>query len=387
LVRSRLGTFRLIAGLAIGALLFIVVRGFLVGESAQWSDLANAVFFGFALVLSLYRPDFLRALCWLGLVSIFLNTLDEVMLSTGETCQPYLFLLPLLVLYGALLADVWISLVAFLGVHAIFLHTWLGCSVHDRHDVLVMTNLCVLTFMTAAASLGVWVRHRQLLNHLDLQAEDLRREVDTRLRLHALIVHDIGNPLTVLVNAVAVDDRSLIKDMAERICAIIESTAGLAEGTSIECADLTFAEICAYLKVVFSARLAKKNQTMIVIGDPQLSVATDLTILCNSVLSNALNNAIKFSPRGAVIEIAAEATGTDVRIAVNDQGPGLPHDVLVRGPEGWRYTSRQGSEGEKGSGYGLRIAALCAERLGGILEIRNRVGGGASVSVRLPCEA
>ena len=386
-IHSRIGNFRYIAGLATVGLMFIVARGFLVGYPAPWADLANAVFFLFLMALSFYRQSWLRTLCWLGLASLFFNTSDEVMLATGDMCQPYLFLLPLLVLYGALLGDIWISLAAIFGVHAIYVYTWLCRPLHDRQDVFVLTNLCMVTVLTAVASFGVWTRHRQLLRQLDLQAGDLRREVDTRLQLHALIVHDIRNPLTVLLNAVAVDDRQQIKDMAQRICAIIESTAGLAEGAAITRSDVTLEEICAYLKVIFSARWARKNQSLKVTGDPHLSVATDLTILCSSVLSNALNNAMKFSPRGAVIEIAAESTEGGVRIAVNDQGPGLPPEVLVRGPEGRSYPSLPGSEGETGSGYGLRIAALCAERLGGVLEVRNRVEGGAAVSIVLPNKA
>jgi len=385
LIRSRLETFRLIAGLAAITLAVVFVRGLLIGAPLVLPDIANAVFFVLIWALSRQRPDWLKALYWLGLMSILLNASGEALTSAGGMNQPYLLLLPLLVLYGALLGDIWVSIVAFMGVHAIYLYAWFSDPVHNRHDFISFTNLCILTVMTAAASFWVWRRLRQLLNQFELQAADLRKEVENRLRLHALIVHDIGNPLMVLLNAVAVDDRHLITDMAERISAIIESTAGLAEGESIKRSVVTFDEICDYLKGVFSARLAKKNQTVTVTGEPKLSVTTDLTILCNSVLSNALNNSMKFSPRDSVIEIAAEPEGKGVRIAINDRGPGLPQKVLVCGPEGKDYPSTPGSEGETGSGYGLRIAALCAERLGGLLEVRNRAEGGAAVSIVLPC--
>jgi signal transduction histidine kinase len=380
-----LETFRLIAGLAAITLAVIVVRGLLTGASLVWPDFANALFFVLIWALSRFRPDWLKALYWLGLASILLNTAGEALAAAGGMTHPYLLLLPLLVLYGVLLGDIWVSLVAFVGVHAIYLYAWFSQPVHDNKDFLIVTNLCLLTVITAAASFWVWRRHSTLLNQINRQAADLRKEVENRLRLHALIVHDIGNPLMVLLNAVAVDDRHLITDMAERISAIIESTAGLAEGESIKRSAVTFDEICDYLKGVFSTRLAKKNQSVSVTGEPKLSVTTDLTILCNSVLSNALNNAMKFSPRDSVIEIAAEPEGKGVRIAINDRGPGLPQNVLVCGPEGKDYPSTPGSEGETGSGYGLKIAALCAERLGGLLEVRNRAEGGAAVSIVLPC--
>jgi K+-sensing histidine kinase KdpD len=111
-----------------------------------------------------------------------------------------------------------------------------------------------------------------------------------------------------------------------------------------------------------------------------------IPILCHSVLGNIVSNAIKFSMRGSVIEMAARAEGDQVRIKVRDQGSGFSREVLRDAAGGEVVRSVQSTEGEAGSGYGLRIAALCLARMDGSLEVRNRDSCGGTVSLLLPAE-
>ena len=83
----------------------------------------------------------------------------------------------------------------------------------------------------------------------------------------------------------------------------------------------------------------------------------------------------------------AEPAGNRIRIILKDKGPGFPEELLRHGPEAARYISRAGTDGENGTGYGLRIAALCAERLDAVIEARNPSEGGAEFSILLPSAA
>ena len=142
-------------------------------------------------------------------------------------------------------------------------------------------------------------------------------------------------------------------------------------------------DVWEYTRESFGAKLAGKEQTLQLAGDVDLAVEVDLPILCNSVLGNFLSNAIKFSPREGTIRMQAELADDFVRIAVFDEGPGLPTDVILKGPDDPDRRSGRGTEDELGSGYGLQIAALCAARMKGRIEFQETVSGGA-VSVVLP---
>jgi signal transduction histidine kinase len=383
IARLQLQSFRLLAALAVASLVIIAGRGILAGYGYPWADLANAAIFALFFVLSFVRPRWIRLLCWLGLLSLFLNAIDG--LEFAGVVPHSLILLPLLVLYGALLGDFWISLAALTGVAAMYAYTWIRLEHLARREVFILTDACLLALFSGIAALSIWLRHRRLEKELVLQAAALREELDLRSRLQAIIAHDIRNPLTVLLNAANIDDPRTIQAMVRRIAAIVDAAGNLASGQALQLSLVTAAEIGIHLNEVFATRLAQKGQTLTVAAAPNLVLATDLPILCNSVLGNILGNAIKFSPRGTTIALTAGREDNRIRFTITDQGPGFPFQVLKGGPKRGHYRSQPGTEGERGTGSGLPIAALCAERLGGSIEIRNDDREGAAVSVLLPC--
>jgi signal transduction histidine kinase len=101
-------------------------------------------------------------------------------------------------------------------------------------------------------------------------------------------------------------------------------------------------------------------------------------------VDNLLGNAVRFSPAGSVIVIAARADGPDLRIEVRDQGPGFPADFLPHAFERFRRPDAARSRDDGGAGLGLAIVwAICAAH-GGQATAGNAPGGGAVVSLRLP---
>ena len=381
--RMQLKRFRYLAGLGTAGLLFIVVRGALVGGFFPWADLINSIFLGGLIIVSFWRPERLNLLVWLGLVSFFANVADGFTHWGDAVIVPAHMLLPLLVLYGALLGNIRMSLASMIGVLGVYAYTWMNHRDLDRLELLILTNLCVATLITGAASLGVWRHQSRLIRKLDQQTKRLGAELETRLRIQAMVTHDIRNPLLTLLHATVLDDRQSIQSMAERISEIVKSATGLTSGSKIIPSSVAIKDIWSYIQQTFSVRLADKDQTINTLGDEHLSVQADLSVLCNSILGNFISNAIKFSPRGAAIEVIVECVDEFVRIAVYDQGPGLPPELFQAGSEGGAYTSKPGTDGEQGTGYGLRIAALCAARMNGRIEVCNHAKG-AAFSILLP---
>jgi signal transduction histidine kinase len=101
-------------------------------------------------------------------------------------------------------------------------------------------------------------------------------------------------------------------------------------------------------------------------------------------VDNLLANAVRFSPAGSVIVIAAREDGPDLSIEVRDQGPGFPDDFLPHAFERFRRPDAARSRDEGGAGLGLAIVqAICAAH-GGHATARNTSGGGAVVTLWLP---
>ena len=100
------------------------------------------------------------------------------------------------------------------------------------------------------------------------------------------------------------------------------------------------------------------------------------------VITNLLDNAIRYSPVGGTITLRAEALDQAVRISVRDQGPGiLPVDrqrVFER-----FYTADRARTGGAGTGLGLAIARHIMSRLGGEIWVADETPG-ATLSFTLP---
>jgi two-component system, OmpR family, sensor histidine kinase KdpD len=104
-------------------------------------------------------------------------------------------------------------------------------------------------------------------------------------------------------------------------------------------------------------------------------------VLVGQLVINLLENASKYTPEGAAIDITAEADGDFVTLDVMDRGPGFPHADQQRIFEKFY---RAESEGVRGMGLGLAICRAIAEAHRGSIEALNRTGGGAVFRVRLP---
>jgi signal transduction histidine kinase len=99
------------------------------------------------------------------------------------------------------------------------------------------------------------------------------------------------------------------------------------------------------------------------------------------VLGNLLGNAVKFTPTGGSIDVAARPRQAEVCFAIHDSGPGIPEehwgDVFARG---WSASQAAGG----GTGLGLYIAKGIVEAHGGRISAEGRPGEGTTVSFTLP---
>lgn len=115
--------------------------------------------------------------------------------------------------------------------------------------------------------------------------------------------------------------------------------------------------------------------------EDQPRVLADLRRI-EQVISNLLHNAIKFTPPGGQIELAAEQAGTHVQFSVKDTGVGVPADDLPRIFERFYKADRARSGG--GIGLGLAIARHLVEAHGGRIWVESIEGQGATFYFTLP---
>ena len=108
--------------------------------------------------------------------------------------------------------------------------------------------------------------------------------------------------------------------------------------------------------------------------------------LLKQIVLNILSNAVKFTPEGGRIVIHARASARRVRIAIADNGIGIPKEALAKLGRPFEQVESQLTKSHQGSGLGLAIAKSLTELHGGTLSIRSTLGKGTLVLLRLPAD-
>jgi cell cycle sensor histidine kinase DivJ len=102
------------------------------------------------------------------------------------------------------------------------------------------------------------------------------------------------------------------------------------------------------------------------------------------ILLNLLANAVKFTPRGGEIWVAAARDDGGIELAVADTGVGIPERDLRRLGKPFEQASDQRIRVEEGTGLGLSLVKALATLHGGDIRIQSTQGEGTVVRVKLP---
>jgi two-component system phosphate regulon sensor histidine kinase PhoR len=105
------------------------------------------------------------------------------------------------------------------------------------------------------------------------------------------------------------------------------------------------------------------------------------------ILTNLLDNAVKYSEPGGRVAVGIRGDDARVRIAVRDTGIGIPQDDLTRIFERFYRVDRARSRALGGTGLGLSIVKHLVQSLGGEISVESRLGEGTSFRFSLPRDA
>jgi two-component system phosphate regulon sensor histidine kinase PhoR len=129
----------------------------------------------------------------------------------------------------------------------------------------------------------------------------------------------------------------------------------------------------------------EKRIALILDLEPLFSMEGDLQLI-QEVITNLIENAIKYSPPGRRVVVRTSENEGRVKVEVIDEGEGIPSDEIPR-VTGKFYRGKAASQTTKGSGLGLYLSKYFVELHQGKLEIESALGKGTNVSFWLPLNA
>lgn len=101
------------------------------------------------------------------------------------------------------------------------------------------------------------------------------------------------------------------------------------------------------------------------------------------MLDNLLDNALKYTPGGGRVSIAARCEGPQVLVEIRDTGSGIPQEHLTRIFERFYRVDRARSRELGGTGLGLSIVKHLAQGFGGSVRAQSEVGKGSTFTIQL----
>ncbi len=257
----------------------------------------------------------------------------------------------------------------------------------------------------------VMVRARRIKLNDQEVIEWIEQDISTTLELEqlradlaAMVYHDLRGPLNSINISLSAIRRLVGKDknadprLAEFIEAGVQSTQQLSrmveslldiqrleEGKAVLDRKLTSLHglIADAVQLVQPLALEAQQRLIFAVNNDMPFVELDANMITR-VITNLVENAIKYTPEGGTIRIKADPLEDEVRISVSDSGPGIPSHMHKRIFD--KFSRVKYDDVPKGVGLGLAFCRLAVEAHKGHIWVESESGQGSKFCFALPLD-
>jgi signal transduction histidine kinase len=248
--------------------------------------------------------------------------------------------------------------------------------------------------------LGATVQNIRAYESERTTVEELRRLSALRADFVSLVSHELRSPMASVIGSAKTLHqrwRELTAEQRESFLRLIDhETSRLADlvGDVLDTSRIesgsfsyTFSDVDVAELVRDAAAAAEGTQDEVSVRatvPPSLPLVRGDRERLRQVLTNLVDNAVKYSPVGGVVDVESFAENGRIHVEVRDRGPGVAseHRSLIFE----KFGRVSGEHAKPGTGLGLFIARSIAEAHGGTLEVRPAPEQGAVFTLALPVE-
>jgi signal transduction histidine kinase len=229
----------------------------------------------------------------------------------------------------------------------------------------------------------------ELQNTVDEKTQALTKTAETKATLLRVLCHDLSNPLVLITGLLELFANNRIPEekkqskyktlsraaqlMADILSNVREMEAVDSGKRNISITPVNLERMFDDLNLIFRDRLTEKQIYLEIENElpDGIGVLADPVSLSNHVFNNLVSNALKFSFPGSKIRIVARAEGDQVHVSIIDTGVGMSAEIAQAIFDPTRQTTRLGTAGEKGTGFGMPIVKSFMEKYGGSIQVES----------------
>jgi signal transduction histidine kinase len=229
----------------------------------------------------------------------------------------------------------------------------------------------------------------------------LREASQRKTEFVAMLAHELRNPLAPISNALNALERMTYGAQDDKKAALLEMALRQVDYLLRLTDDLLDIERIEHGKIRIEKRrvdladaieraaelgrpgVTRKDQKLDIVAERGLAVAGD-PVRLTQIFANLIDNASRYSGKGACIDVFARSEGADAVVSVKDQGVGIPEEMLASIFD--MFTQYPGDDAPRsGLGVGLALAQRLVAKHGGEITAHSKgTGCGSEFIVRLP---
>lgn len=254
-----------------------------------------------------------------------------------------------------------------------------------------------------SSQMAIYIEHALIYEQLEERIQnrtaqlaeknnELTEAVNENQSLVRILCHDLANTTNVfLISSQLMNQTSIpiSEDKAKELWKNIQTTAELQRSITdnvrrmsalhdgklnLEIIPVALDDIFRKCEILFDDRIKKKNLILKInwTNIAGIKVMGEVSTLVNSIFANIISNAIKFTDAHGVIDISAYEQPNNIDIVIKDSGVGMPESLMKNIFDAGVVTTRKGTNGEAGTGYGMPLVKTCVEKMGGQIKVSSQ---------------
>lgn len=318
----------------------------------------------------------------------------------GGITSAAFFIWPIIpVFVGALLpiryAAFWVSV--YIGIALYYdIAARMGITFPSMISAEAMNNIRIILLCAVQAIVVVTIYYLKAQNQKFRDLIETQKK--TRLDLLRVLSSEVGQPLLKIQEQIKkVQDQesaAQVKRSLQACLDVVQFAKGWVQAAETEVeSTVDLREIVEEVSFLQESALKQKNiQLQIDLeaarGNPL--VRGQRICFAYQILNNVVSNSIKFTPDGGRITLAIQDSKDHWSLMIEDTGIGIPQSLLTHIFDSDKPTTRPGTVGEKGTGFGMPIVKMFVEKYSGSIDIQSKAidlhpqDHGTQIRIRLP---